>query len=57
MLTLLTTENTLFPAEDQLVQVRLAHIQSLVSLFQALGGGWQDNQPQTANTSDQAHKS
>jgi NodT family efflux transporter outer membrane factor (OMF) lipoprotein len=48
MLTLLTTEQTLFPDEDELVQVRLAHVQALVSLFQALGGGWQNNQMQTA---------
>jgi outer membrane protein, multidrug efflux system len=49
MITLLTTENTLFPAEDQLVQVRLAHVQALVSMFQALGGGWQNDQLQTAD--------
>src|SRR6202008_1002880 len=41
LLTVLTAENALFPDEDMLVQVRLAHAQALVSLFQALGGGWQ----------------
>jgi NodT family efflux transporter outer membrane factor (OMF) lipoprotein len=41
LLTVLTAENALFPDEDLLVQVRLAHVQALVSLFQALGGGWQ----------------
>ena len=40
LLTVLTSENALFPAEDTLVQVRLAHMQALVSLFNALGGGW-----------------
>jgi outer membrane protein, multidrug efflux system len=40
LLTVLNTENALFPAEDNLVQVRLAHMQALVSLFNALGGGW-----------------
>jgi outer membrane protein, multidrug efflux system len=40
LLTVLNTENALFPAEDTLVQVRLAHMQALVSLFNALGGGW-----------------
>jgi outer membrane protein, multidrug efflux system len=40
LLTVLTTENALFPAEDTLVQVRLTHMQALVSLFNALGGGW-----------------
>jgi outer membrane protein, multidrug efflux system len=44
LLTVLTTETTLFQAQDMLVQVRLAHAQALVSLFQALGGGWQDGQ-------------
>jgi NodT family efflux transporter outer membrane factor (OMF) lipoprotein len=41
LLTVLNTENALFPAEDALVQVRLAHMQALVTLFNALGGGWQ----------------
>jgi outer membrane protein, multidrug efflux system len=40
LLTMLTTETTLFQAQDMLIQVRLAHAQALVSLFQALGGGW-----------------
>ena len=40
LLTVLNTENALFPAEDFLVQVILAHMQALVSLFNALGGGW-----------------
>jgi NodT family efflux transporter outer membrane factor (OMF) lipoprotein len=38
--TLLTTEQALFTAQDQLAQVRLAQLQSKVSLYQALGGGW-----------------
>ena len=40
LLTVLNTENALFPAEDASVQVRLAHMRALVSLFNALGGGW-----------------
>jgi len=40
LVTLLQTEQTLFQAEDQLVQVQLAHLLAAVSLFQALGGGW-----------------
>jgi multidrug efflux system outer membrane protein len=50
MLTVLTAEDALFPDEDMLVQVRLAHVQALVSLFQALGGGWRDNPMQAAST-------
>ncbi len=38
--TVLTTQQTLFQAEDVLAQVRLARLQAIVSLFQALGGGW-----------------
>jgi NodT family efflux transporter outer membrane factor (OMF) lipoprotein len=40
MVTLLQVEQTLFTAEDQLVQVQLARLLAVVSLFQALGGGW-----------------
>ena len=40
LLTVLTTENALFPAETTLVQDRLAYLQAVVGLFQALGGGW-----------------
>jgi outer membrane protein, multidrug efflux system len=41
VLTVLNTQSALFNAEDALVQVRFAHLQALVSLFNALGGGWQ----------------
>jgi NodT family efflux transporter outer membrane factor (OMF) lipoprotein len=40
LVTLLQTEQTLFQAEDNLVQVQLARLLAAVSLFQALGGGW-----------------
>lgn len=43
LLTVLNIENALFVAENALVQVRQAHLQALVSLFNALGGGWQLN--------------
>ncbi len=41
VLTVLNTENALFSAQDQLVQVNYLHLQALVDLFTALGGGWQ----------------
>jgi len=41
ILTELNTETTLFTAQDQLVQVKYQHLQALVALYQALGGGWQ----------------
>ena len=40
--TLLTTQNTLFQAEDTLIQVRLARLQAIVTLYQALGGDWEE---------------
>ncbi len=40
ILTVLNTENALFSAQDQLVQVNYLHLQALVDLFTALGGGW-----------------
>jgi multidrug efflux system outer membrane protein len=41
VLTLLSTETALFSARDALAQAKFAHLQALVSLYQALGGGWQ----------------
>jgi multidrug efflux system outer membrane protein len=40
LVTLLQVEQTLFQAEDALAQARLARLQAVVSLYQALGGGW-----------------
>jgi multidrug efflux system outer membrane protein len=48
LVTVLTTQQTLFQAQDTLAQVRFARVQAIVSLFQALGGGWppaDTNQP------------
>ena len=38
--TVLATQQTLFSAQDALVDVRLARFQAIVSMFSALGGGW-----------------
>ena len=46
LVTVLQTQQTLFVAEDLLVQTRLARIQAIVSLYQALGGGWSPKPPQ-----------
>jgi len=40
LITVLQTEQTLFTAENTLVQVRLSKLMAASSLFQALGGGW-----------------
>jgi multidrug efflux system outer membrane protein len=40
LLTVLQAQQTLFSAEDQLAQIMLAHMQAVVHLFEALGGGW-----------------
>ncbi|HTC52457.1 MAG TPA: efflux transporter outer membrane subunit [Steroidobacteraceae bacterium] len=44
ILTVLTTETALLTAQDTQAQVRLAHLTALVSLYQALGGGWDTQQ-------------
>jgi NodT family efflux transporter outer membrane factor (OMF) lipoprotein len=44
VLTVLNTENALFTAQDSLVQVKYQHLQALVDLYQALGGGWRQSQ-------------
>jgi len=40
IVTVLNTQLTLFQAEDALIQAQLARLQAVVSLYQALGGGW-----------------
>ena len=40
LLNVLQTQQTLFNAQDQLVQIRLARLEAGVSLYRALGGGW-----------------
>jgi NodT family efflux transporter outer membrane factor (OMF) lipoprotein len=44
LLLVLQTQQTLFNSQDQLVQIRLARLQSIVGLYQALGGGWVETQ-------------
>jgi NodT family efflux transporter outer membrane factor (OMF) lipoprotein len=41
VLVVLNTENALFSAQDVLVQVEYSHLQALIDLYTALGGGWQ----------------
>jgi outer membrane protein, multidrug efflux system len=43
LLTLLQTEQTLFTAEIQLIQVKLSRLQADANLYMALGGGWSEN--------------
>lgn len=42
LLALLQAQQTLFTAQDELLQIRLARIQVIIRLYQALGGGWSD---------------
>jgi outer membrane protein, multidrug efflux system len=41
VVTLMNVQITLFQAEDSLVQAQLARLQAIISLYQALGGGWE----------------
>jgi len=40
VLDVLLSQTNVFTAQDALAQTRLAHLQSLVALNAALGGGW-----------------
>jgi len=41
IVTVLNTQSTLFQAEDSLIQTQLSRLLAIVSLYQALGGGWE----------------
>ncbi|HMF21621.1 MAG TPA: efflux transporter outer membrane subunit [Pseudolabrys sp.] len=49
LIALLQVQQTLFQAEDALAQARLARLQAIVSLYQALGGGWLPKPVEAAN--------
>lgn len=49
LVTVLQTQQSLYSAQDALVQARLAHLQAVVSLYQALGGGWLPKPVEAAN--------
>jgi outer membrane protein, multidrug efflux system len=44
LLTLLDAQRTLYSAQDQSRQLKLARLQAVVTLFRVLGGGWQDTE-------------
>ena len=50
ILSLLQAQQTLFTAEDTLVQTKLARLEADVGLYRALGGGW------TQQASDKDYK-
>ncbi len=51
LLNVLQAQQTLFSAQDELVQAKLAYLQAEVSLYNALGGGWTEAQnPDTTPT-------
>jgi len=41
--TLIQTQQSLFAAQDVLVQARLAYAQAVIGLYESLGGGWSQN--------------
>ena len=45
LLTVLDAQRTLFSAQDQLAQLRLARLGDAVNLYKALGGGWGAGRP------------
>lgn len=50
LITVLQAQQTLFTAENTLVQVRLTKLLAASSLFQALGGGWNPQNTASLNT-------
>lgn len=40
LLALLQAQQTLFSAQDELVEIKLARLQAAINLYKALGGGW-----------------
>jgi multidrug efflux system outer membrane protein len=49
IVTVLNTQLTLFQAEDVLWQAKLARLLAIVSLYQALGGGWEPRMEKPVN--------
>jgi NodT family efflux transporter outer membrane factor (OMF) lipoprotein len=49
IVTVLNTQLTLFQAEDALAQAQLARLLAIVSLYQALGGGWEPTMERPLN--------
>jgi NodT family efflux transporter outer membrane factor (OMF) lipoprotein len=49
IITVLNTQLTLFQAEDSLWQAQLARLLAIVSLYQALGGGWEPRMERPVN--------
>ena len=49
IITVLNTQTTLFQAEDFLSQAQLARLLAIVSLYQALGGGWEPKMERPVN--------
>lgn len=49
IVTVLNTQQTLFQAEDALWQAQLARMLAIVSLYQALGGGWEPKMERSVN--------
>jgi multidrug efflux system outer membrane protein len=45
LVTVLQTQQSLYQAQDTLFQAQLARLQAVVSLYQALGGGWLPKPP------------
>jgi multidrug efflux system outer membrane protein len=47
-LTVLDSQRTLFSAQQGLVSVELTRLENLVSLYKALGGGWEETDSRVA---------
>ncbi|MDR5798695.1 TolC family protein [Caballeronia sp. LZ001] len=49
-LTVLDAQRTLYSADDELIQTRLARLLAAVSMYRALGGGWHADNARTRHS-------
>ena len=45
-LTVLTAQQDLYSAQQNQIATQFSRLSNLINLYQALGGGWQENSPQ-----------
>jgi multidrug efflux system outer membrane protein len=48
-LNVLTTQQSFYSARQNLIQSQYSRLFNLISLYQALGGGWRENSPQPSS--------
>ncbi len=47
-LSVLSAQQDLYSAQENLIQFQFSRLSNLINLYQALGGGWREHSPQPA---------